>query len=166
MKTNNINNQIIELYTDNKVLNDAYKSFRKQLSSIPDDLHYALFSITNDFFGQIKGLNLDKLFISITQSNSLFFRFSNYNSNYEFKFEIFSEYDSTDEKDIESILHLYKNGEKENSYFGTVQNLFNIVKNLTPDLQIVYGFNTEYTKEAKTVYSRVQNYTIPETPSP
>jgi hypothetical protein len=158
-----INNSIVELYIDNKVLNDSYTEFKRQLHSIPESLHGRIYSTLNDFFIRLNDVELTKIFISATHSESLFFRFSTHNSNIEFKFEIFYDYNSADETDIESILHIYDNGEKVNSYFGSIEQLFDIVKKKATRCYIIYGFNTENTEFTEKSYGVMPNYYLPQT---
>jgi|GEM_PF-5442045 len=159
-------NIVVGFYSTNKVLNEAYKSFKTQLSSITPEFRVSACSVTDKVFDLLNRLNLDKLYISITSSDSLFFRFSNCKSDYEFKFEVFYDYDESDENDIESTLHVYKNQEKKDSYFGSIEYLFNTINELLFEGVLVYEINVDYAKKYQTTYSGIQKHAIPQNSNP
>lgn len=73
------------------------------------------------------------VYASITQSNSLYFRFTPIGSEYEFKIDKFFESnnienkDEDDDLDFEAILHIYKNNKKISAHYGDIQHLFTVM---------------------------------------
>jgi len=158
-------NKIVALYFDNKILNDAYKAFRIQLLSIPEDASI-VFLNTKDILsilGQLK--TIDKLFISLTSSNSIFFRFIIAEKN-EFKIEFFYDYDKNDKEDVQSVLHYYSDGEKKSSYFGSISSIFSIISEISTQCDEKNGSFKEPTTTVQPIFSRNQNNTISETVNP
>jgi hypothetical protein len=102
------------LYLNNPIAEKAFLSFNKSV-----------------YAGNIKGLNsyifsligeyeFEKIFVSITSSNSIFYRFKLEESSYEFKWEIFYDFNQDPDSDVESILHIYKDNIKIKSTFGFI----------------------------------------------
>ena len=69
-------NSVIELYSWNNIFDKAYKSFKKQLNILPQNKLQIISSKSNIVFELLSSLTLSKLFISLTSSDSIFFRFS------------------------------------------------------------------------------------------
>ena len=122
-------NSVIELYSWNNIFDKAYKSFKKQLNILPQNKLQIISSKSNIVFELLSSLTLSKLFISLTSSDSIFFRFSPSILNLSLRFSMIT--DQNDNSDIESTLHIYENGSKISSNFGSIEYLFNIVRKLS-----------------------------------
>lgn len=153
-------NKIIGFYSVNPILNDCYRSFNTQLNLIPENSQIKAKENFDSFINRLEELNLSKLYVSVTTSNSLFFRFSNWNSNTEFKFEIFNEFTPTEEGDVESTLHIYESGKNKGSFFGNIHYLFSIVKEHSTAYPFVYAINKELEKDMEKIYSGVPQYSL------
>lgn len=134
-----IENTIIELYS-NKTLNKIFKSFLNELNNVPNISFNDAYRAGIEILTLLSGLSINNLNLSFNNSESVFFRFSTSN-NYEFKIQIFYDYDNNDETDIESILHVYHNGTKVGAYFGSVEYLFNIINKLSANYYECYEFS-------------------------
>lgn len=89
-----------------------------------------IISIYSKVFTRASVFNLSRIFVTLTQSDSIFFRLKSDNNKYEFKLEVFFDYDEYNEEDIESTLHIYKEGEKQKSLFGSVDYLCDEISRL------------------------------------
>ena len=113
------------------IIRQSYETLQEQLElnrygeaafvSIITTYYNSVISLLGEMF-------LDKLYVSVTNANSIFFRFSRHNSPYEFKLEVFYDYNPDDEDDIEAILHVYKNNIDMGSYYGSLEYLIEIIK--------------------------------------
>jgi hypothetical protein len=118
---------IIELYsTNNKVVEGAYDSFKKQLLSLDcTDIERSGARYYNyEVFALIGELPLNYLYVNITPSKSIFYRFGI--SHYEFKLEVFFDYDANDDSDVLATLHVY-NKNQQDSYFGSLEYLQKVI---------------------------------------
>ena len=131
-----IENIIIELYS-NKTLNKGFRQFFNELKNVPDISFKDAYRLGTEVFTLLSELSIINLNLSFNNSESVFFRF-NTSNNYEFKLQIFYDYDNNDETDIESILHVYQNGTKIGAYFGSVEYLFNIINKLSANYYECY----------------------------
>ena len=123
-------NSEIYLYPNSKIAKSALNSFNTEIgfyNEFYNGLISEIKSLNNDVFRLISDLPLDKLFISLTTSNSIFYRFTLLNSTYEFKLEVFFDYNENEESDIQSTLHIYHNGVKEKAVYGSLEYLYNII---------------------------------------
>jgi hypothetical protein len=137
----NINNYntLVGFYSSNIAVNKSYLDFNKYIQIAPKELQYKISTLTTDFLNLLVPLNLKNIHISTTSNDSVLFRFSTANKQYDFKFEIFYDYNPQDESDCESILHLYENGVKKDSYFGTRDELYNIVLEIVKECISTYA---------------------------
>lgn len=118
------------IYPTNDIVKEALSSFTKQLFFISESgIYDKIISKNNEVFKLLSELPLRKFFVSITSSDSIYYRFSFLNSEYEFKLEVFFDYEEEDEFDIESTLHIYNGKVKEAASFGSLESLHNIITN-------------------------------------
>lgn len=82
-------------------------------------------SKNNEILFLISALNLDSLFISLTNSNSILYRFKFIDTKYEFKWEVFL--DDEDDCAIQSILHIYQDQKKVKSTYGSIQYIYELI---------------------------------------
>ena len=122
------------------VIDSAYQSFIQELpQEITSDVLQKITTLNTEILEILCQLNIDKLFITITTSQSLFYRFSVANFQLEFKLEVFFNIDSADS--TEAVLHVYKSGEKQNSFYGTIKELTNVINSYIPNK---YAFIFEF----------------------
>lgn len=112
--------------------------------------HNKIVSTYSNALTRILPLNLNNLFITLTKSDSIFFRFTSIDNVYEFKLEAFLDYDECDNDDVESTLHIYKNGIKQKSLYGDIDYLCDIVRKIIPITELVYEITLN--KDFKEVY--------------
>jgi len=143
MKDNS--NYIVKLYTHyDFMVEGAYNVFLSELAKHPSENEIKLKEIVNNFCESLlPEVDPTKLFIDLTPADSVVFRFFTTEKFREFRFEIFADYDSQDPEDTESILHIYENKIKQKSYFGSIEQLFTIVKDLSPSVLHTYGIKVE-----------------------
>ena len=51
----------------------------------------------------------------------------NKGKNLEFKLELFFDFDEKNNDDVQTTLHVYKNGIKQGAYFGTLEEMYNLI---------------------------------------
>lgn len=125
-----LDNSFFEIYPNSDIAQKAYVSFKEQVYSPlleNEELISKANTINSEIFNLISEFSLSKFFVSITTSNSIFYRFAIFESNLEFKLEVFFDYDVNDESDIQSTLHVYDGSIKEGAYFGAIDYLYKII---------------------------------------
>lgn len=116
------------IYSNNKVASDALFIFNEESELIEDvSIRKSLKGINSEAFSFLSGLLLEKLFISATSSNSLFYRFKMSNIDYDFMMEVFLDFDGNG--NVGATLQVYKNSSKLKSFSGTTDNIYNAVIN-------------------------------------
>lgn len=91
------------------------------------ELYNRIIEVYTDVFNRISGFNLKHLFVTLTQSDSLFFRLISNDNIYEFKLEAFLNYEADNDQDIQATLHIYKNSSKQKSLYGDIDQLCRII---------------------------------------
>lgn len=133
------------ILSDNQIASIALKKFQNECSEIETSEELmGLMDINNYIYSSISGLPLEKFFISLTSSKSIFYRFKIKNSSYEIKWEVFSD---TDELDgFYCALHIYNNGIKEKSVHGSVDYIYEVINNTLFKTEEIYSvIADEYT---------------------
>jgi hypothetical protein len=87
-----------------------------------------ILGLNSEIFSHLSEFDLEKIFVSITTSDSLFYRFKIKGNPYEFKLEL--SFEQSNEPNIESILHIYKNGIKDKSTFGSLYYTLDVIYSL------------------------------------
>jgi hypothetical protein len=128
-----IDSTILNLYFDSELLQNEYALITEKLRLLsPEQAIFTdkIHEINNEIFNFISKIKIDNIYISITSSNSIFYRFLNLDNKIEFKLEAFFDVQD-DEKEFEAVLHVYKDGKKNTSYFGPLGEVNEIVKGLS-----------------------------------
>lgn len=120
-------NFVIKLYPSNEVADKANLLFEERISFVAIDLLYKIKYYNYEVFKFISQLDLNRLFISLTSSDSIFYRFSTYGNNYEFKLELFLDYNPADNRDIQCALHIYNNANKIGAYYGNIEYISTVI---------------------------------------
>ena len=106
-------------------LNKLVKKFEIEVIGLNNKL------IATNYFNRIINSLGESNFIDANFSlnnDSIFFWFSD--SIKEFKLEVFFDYDSNDEDDIESVLLLYKSSENVKNHCGSLEYILNLYKTI------------------------------------
>jgi hypothetical protein len=117
------------LLSGNRVAANAIDRFVLQCDKINNSEQRRLFSELNtQIFNLLTWLSLDDLSISITSSESIFYRFKVSDSDFDFMWEAFLDYDG--EGNFGSTLQVYKNDVKYKSTFGEVDYIYETVNEI------------------------------------
>ena len=71
--SSNSYNAIVNIYSSNVIFDEAYKKFREELNKISKEMKYTITDKISPFLTFVSDIKLNKLFINITSSNSVFF---------------------------------------------------------------------------------------------
>lgn len=116
------------LYPQNSVAQaalDAFVSVCGKIYSPVDSVD--IIGLNNELFQLISSLNLERLHITLTQSDSIYYKFKTKDSEFEFRWEIFHDYVLGDVDDIQSTLHVYKSGAKTGSFLGSTYETLEVI---------------------------------------
>jgi hypothetical protein len=115
------------IYALNNSVSDALKHFNLEIKKLDNSDLADRMSINNaEVISLISLFDPEKLYISITSSDSVFYRFKLYDSPFEFKWNVFV--NANEEEN--STLIIYKNSIKQNSYYGSVYELYDAINNV------------------------------------
>jgi len=127
-----LDNPRMELYFSSPVIQGAYDNYKSLLEKYRNRAELPVLKI-NDLNNQVLELlsqlpeSLSYLYISITSSDSLFYRFSKKDEKCEYKLEVFFNLED-EESEVQSTLNVYENGVNSHSYYGLVIDIFDIIK--------------------------------------
>jgi len=161
-------NNIHTKYFDSKILNEGLKDFNDQLRDfhINTPTAESIINLNFQVFDYFSRIEVSTLFVSITGSDSIFYRFSGRQKNVEFKLEEFIDYTGEPE-DVEAVLHIYTNGVKEGSYYGSLDEMFCLImKKETPLEAISEGYEYIYKGSAAKIREYIPQYVLSFTSNP
>jgi len=131
-----INN--LYLYSSNEVASNAIRGFYVESGKVlKGELAESYKAFNNEIFSLLSWLPLEKLYISVTSSDSLFYRFKLKDSPFEFMWEAFLDYDGEGNKG--STLQIYKNDIKQKPTFGDTDYIYSVIN----DIAFQDEYNTE-----------------------
>lgn len=123
-----INRPNLYILSENRIASDALKKFESECNDLEESYIFdKLTNINNYIYSSISGLPLDRFFISLTSSHSIFYRFKTISSPYEIKWELFLDEDG--DEDFYCALHIYNNSVKEKSIHGTIDVIYDVIIN-------------------------------------
>lgn len=124
----------------------SQKSFLNVINNLDSQsLTKKIFSKNNEILFLISALNLDSLFISLTSSNSILYRFKFFDSRYEFKWEVFIDEENNDDNEIQSILHIYQHQKKIKSTYGSIEFIYEVINSTLYDKKLSSFIIEDYT---------------------
>ncbi len=130
MSTKYLNSpQLTEIDFLPDVIRKACISFKKDIlkhSNEMTDLKL-IDSLNSGVFECLSTFPIEKLFISLSNNDSIFYRFILNNNSLEFKFEVFFDEEKTEEFELQSILHIYENSIKKGSFYGSLEEMYNVI---------------------------------------
>jgi hypothetical protein len=134
--------------SNNEIASKAIRNFYIESERILDsEIAESYGNINNEVFSLLSWLPLEKLYISITTSDSIFYRFKISNSPFEFMWEAFLDYDGEGNKG--STLQIYKNAIKQKATFGDIDYIYNTVND--------FAFQNELDTEDSFSYFGIYN---------
>jgi hypothetical protein len=128
------------LFSSNEIADSALQKFYSDSRLFSDDsLIGQYLSVNTEVFSLISGLPLEKLFISVTSSESIFYRFKLFGWVYEFMWEVFLDYDG--DKNIGSTLQIYNDSTKVKSTYGSISYIYDSVIDISFNNPYNLGFD-------------------------
>ena len=141
-------NPFIDISISNEIANKLTEQFESKLNAMNFDFNVNksyVQSLYIQILGHISDFLSETSHISITKSNSLYFRFNS--NNYQFNLEVFFDYDKNDESDIQSTLNIFYPNKELKSYYGAYNYLCSIINslatrsNLIRDTEAIYNYH-------------------------
>lgn len=112
------------IISDNVIASNALDIFYAETK----DIHNKGLSVNNRIFSLISALDLEKLFISSTTSNSIFYRFKIKNNSFEFMWEVCLDYDG--DGNTGCTLQVYIGDENQKSTSGSIEEIYLIISKM------------------------------------
>lgn len=126
---NEIINFIENYYTLNNAFEKEMATYKRYINSDETTLRKAIKTANLS----IADLHLDNVFISFTNSDSIFYRFNIAKTHDEFRLEYFLNYDKDNLDDCEAVLHIYSSGIKISSNYGSLEALVDLIHTTIKD---------------------------------